>query len=92
MPQHDDGSLIEQPVSVPIPMSQSPAASAAALPPDEPPVVLPGWRGFWTVPYQGFWLVTPHANSCRFAFPTSTAPASRSRCTDDAVRSGTWSA
>ena len=91
-PQHDAGRRIEQPVSVPMPMSQRPAASAAAFPPDEPPVVRPGSRGFWTVPYQSFWLVTPQANSCRFAFPTTTAPAATSRSTAVAVRTGTWSA
>ena len=69
-----------------------PAASAAALPPEEPPVVRPGSRGFWTVPYHGFWLVTPHANSCRFAFAVTTAPAATSRCTAVAVVVGTWSA
>ena len=92
MPQHAAGRRIEQPVSLPMPMSQSPAASAAALPPDDPPVVRPGCAGLRTVPYHGFWLVTPHANSCRFALPTITAPASTSRCTAGAVRSGTWSA
>ena len=69
-PQQAAGRRIEQPVSVARPRSQRPAASAAALPPDEPPVVLPGCAGFCTVPYHGFWLVTPQANSCRFAFPT----------------------
>ena len=89
--QHDAGRRIEQPVSVPMPRSQRPAASAAALPPDEPPVVRPGWRGFWTVPYHGFWLVTPHANSCRFALPTIDRPGATSRSTAGAVRAGTWS-
>ena len=78
-PQQAAGSRIEQPVSVARPRSQRPAASAAAFPPDEPPVVLPGCAGFCTVPYHGFWLVTPQANSCRFAFPTITAPASTRR-------------
>ena len=62
-----------------------PAASAAAFPPLEPPAVLPGWTGFPTVPYHGFWLVTPHANSCRFALPISDAPAASRRSTDGAV-------
>ena len=91
-PQQDAGRRIEQPVSVAMPMSQRPAASAAAFPPDEPPVVRPGSRGFWTVPYQSFWLVTPQANSCRLALPTTTAPAATSRSTAVAVRIGTWSA
>ena len=89
VPQHADGSRIEQPVSVPSPRSQSPAASAAALPPLDPPAVRPGWVGLRTVPYHSFWLVVPHANSCRFAFPTSTAPASSSACAAGAVRVGT---
>src|SRR5882762_556247 len=89
VPQHADGSLTEQPVSVPMPMSQRPAASAAAFPPDEPPVVRPGCAGLRTVPYHGFWLVTPHANSCKFALPTTTAPASTNRCTAVALRVGT---
>ena len=88
-PQQAAGSRIEQPVSVPRPMSQSPAAIAAALPPDEPPAVAPGSAGLPTVPYHGFWLVTPQANSCRFALPTSCAPAASSRAAAGAVRSGT---
>src|SRR5205823_14370901 len=58
--QHALGSRIEHPVSVPRPRSQSPAASAAALPLEEPPVVLPGRHGFRTVPYHGFCPVTDH--------------------------------
>ena len=92
MPQQAAGRRTEQPVSVPSPMSQRPAAMAAALPPDEPPAVRPGCAGLRTVPYQGFWLVTPQANSCRFAFPTSCAPAARSLSAAVAVRAGTWSA
>src|SRR3954447_4363304 len=90
-PQHAAGSRIEQPVSVARPRSARPAATAAALPPDEPPVVRPGWVGFCTVPYHGFWLVTPHANSWRFALPTTTAPASTRRLTALAAFAGTWS-
>ena len=83
---------MEQPVSVPIPRSTSPAASAAALPADEPPVVFPGWRGLCTVPYHGLAPRTPHANSGKLPFPTMVAPASRARCTTLAWRVGTWSA
>ena len=90
--QHADGRRMEQPVSVPIPSSQSPAASAAALPLDEPPVVRPGRTGFLTVPYHWLWPVTFQANSGKCALPTTTAPASTSRCTAGAVRAGTWSA
>ncbi len=92
VPQAADGSRIEHPVSVPIARSTSPAASAAALPDDEPPVVFPGWSGLWTVPYHGFAPSTPQANSGRLPFPTTTAPASSTRCTTLAWRAGTWSA
>src|SRR5439155_26593647 len=66
--QHAEGSRIEHPVSVPSARSQRPAASAAALPLDDPPVVRPGRTGFRTVPYHGLWPVTFHANSGRLAF------------------------
>src|SRR3954449_3603608 len=88
-PQHAAGRRIEHPVSVASPRSARPAATAAALPPDEPPVVRPGCAGFCTVPYHGFWLVTPHANSCRFALAVTAAPAATSRSTELAVLSGT---
>ena len=51
VPQAEEGRRIEPPVSLPSPMSHSPAASAAALPPEEPPAVRPGCAGFWTVPF-----------------------------------------
>ena len=51
----------------------------------------PGATGFCTVPYHGFWLVTPQANSCRFALPTTTAPARRA-ARPRRRRVGTWSA
>src|SRR6059058_3659127 len=92
VPQYADGSRIEQPVSVPSPRSARPAASAAALPALEPPVVRPGRVGLRTVPYHGFWPITPHANSSRLALPTITAPASTSRCTAGALVAGTCSA
>ena len=47
-------------------------------------VVRPGWAGLWTVPYHSFAPNTPHANSARFAFPTTAAPASSARSTTTA--------
>ena len=82
------GSRTEQPVSVPIPRSQRPAAIAAALPLDEPPVVRPGRAGLWTVPYHSFPPRTPQANSTRFALPRIVAPASSTRCDDGRVALG----
>ena len=75
-PQHDAGSRIEQPVSVPSADVAQPGGERGRVArPTSHPSSGPGRRGFCTVPYHGFWLVTPHANSCRFALPTTTAPA-----------------
>ena len=49
-PQHAAGMRIEPPVSVPSAPSARPATSAAADPPEDPPAVSSGWRGFGTVP------------------------------------------
>src|SRR3954470_227264 len=84
-PQHAAGRRIEQPVSVASPRSARPAATAAALPPDEPPVVRPGGAGVCTLPSHGFWLVTPQAIAGSWALPTTPAPASTSRSTELAV-------
>ena len=86
------GSLTEHPVSVPMPRSQRPAAIAAALPLEEPPVVSPGLAGLCTVPYHSFVPSTPHANSARFALPSTDTPASSTRSTTVAFLAGTWSA
>ena len=85
------GSRIEQPVSEPSARSHNPAASAAAEPLEDPPVVSPARTGLWQVPYHALSPRTPQANSGRFVFPTTTAPASTSLCTATAVRSGTCS-
>jgi hypothetical protein len=50
MPQRDAGWRIEPPVSVPIAHGASPAATAAALPPDEPPGTRVLSHGFSTGP------------------------------------------
>jgi len=49
-PQHAAGMRIEPPVSVPSAASARPRTSAAADPPDEPPGVSAGKRGFGTTP------------------------------------------
>ena len=50
IPQSDAGWRIEPPVSVPIAQGASPAATAAALPPDEPPGTRVLSHGFKTGP------------------------------------------
>ncbi len=90
--QHAEGSRIEQPVSVPMPKSQRPGRrSRRRYRRSSHPSSAPGARGFCTVPYQGFWPITLHANSGRFALPTTTAPASSTRSTTARVPLGTWS-
>jgi hypothetical protein len=69
-PHHAAGIRIEPPESLPSATSARPAASAAALPPLEPPASRPGAIGFGTVPKWTFCDEIPYANSCRFVLPT----------------------
>ena len=89
--QQAAGSLIEQPVSVPIARSQRSSARAAAFPLEEPPVVRPGWTGLWHVPYQSLVPRTFQANSGRWLLPTMLAPAASARVTTIASSVGTLS-
>ena len=70
-PHHAAGIRIEPAESVPSASSTSPAATAAAEPPLEPPASRPGNAGFGTVPKCGFWDEIPYANSWRFVFPAT---------------------
>ena len=81
MPQNAAGWRIEPPVSVPVAAGTSPAATAAAEPPDEPPGTRAASQGLATGPK---WLVSleePIANSSMLVLPTITAPASRTLAT-----------
>ncbi len=68
----------------------SPAATAAALPPELPPGVRPFAHGLCTGPYALFSFDEPIANSSMFVLPSTRAPASRSRVTAVASYIGTW--
>ncbi len=57
------------------------AATAAALPPLEPPGTRLESRGFLVGPKAEFSVEEPMANSSRLALPTITAPAARNRAT-----------
>ena len=59
IPQHAAGIRIEPPLSDPSAASATPAASAAAEPPLDPPAIRPGASGFGTVPKCGFSDVIP---------------------------------
>jgi hypothetical protein len=61
-------------VSVPRAQTASPAATAAADPPLEPPGTAARSHGFRTTPKAEFSLDEPMANSSQFVLPTSTAP------------------
>ncbi len=78
-PHSEAGMRIEPPVSDPGERKHIPVARAIALPPLEPPGIRVGSQGFLALPKCGFWFVTPYAHSCRFVFPSSTAPPARSR-------------
>ena len=80
---------MEPPVSVPSAPKQKPAATAAAEPPDEPPVIRSRSHGLRTAPKRLIVDVAPIPNSCRLSLPRKTAPASRSRRTTSASSVGT---
>src|ERR671914_2361392 len=88
MPQSGAGGRIEPPVSVPIAHGASPAATAAAEPPLEPPGTRSRSQGLRTGPKPEFSFDDPIANSSWFVFPSTGAPASRRRRTTVAVYGG----
>src|SRR3954453_23112429 len=77
MPQSEAGWRIEPPVSVPIAHGAMAAATAAALPPEEPPGTRLRSHGFCTGPYPEFSLEDPIANSSMLVLPRTAAPAAR---------------
>src|SRR5207302_7447212 len=65
-----------------------PEATAAALPPLEPPGTRVGSCGLRVGPNAEFSVDEPIANSSRFVLPTTTAPAARKRSTTVASYGG----
>ena len=72
-------------MSVPSAHGARPAATAAALPPEEPPGTRERSQGLRTGPYAEFSLEEPIANSSWLVLASSGAPASWSRSTTVAV-------
>ena len=70
------GWRIEPPVSVAVATGARPAATAATLPPDEPPGTRSRSQGFFTGPYHEVSLDEPMANSSMLHLPSITMPAS----------------
>ena len=62
-------------MSVPIAQGAVPAATAAALPPEEPPGTRVRSHGFSTGPKPEFSLEEPIANSSWFVLPSTRTPA-----------------
>ena len=84
-PQKLPGWRMEPPVSLPSVTVASPAATAAALPPDEPPGTR--WRshGLRLGPKALVSVELPNANSSMFSLPSGMPPASMARATHVAV-------
>jgi hypothetical protein len=88
IPDSAAGWRMEPPVSVPRAHGASPAATAAALPPDDPPGTRARSHGFRTGPKPEFSFDEPMANSSWFVLPSSGAPAWARRSTTVAVYGG----
>ena len=80
-PQSAAGWRIEPPVSVPSAIIASPAATAAALPPELPPGTRSRSQGLRVGKYPEFSVELPMANSSQLVTPSMTAPASNRRAT-----------
>src|SRR5688572_25410972 len=68
------GMRTEPPPSVPTASGASPAATAAAAPPLEPPGVRARFQGFRLTPVSGLSVTPFHPNSGVVVLPTITAP------------------
>src|SRR5438128_1816262 len=87
-PHRAAGWRIEPPVSDPSDSGANPAATAAALPPLEPPGTrLRSW-GLRVGPNAEFSVEDPMANSSRLVLPMTIAPAARTRSTTVASYGG----
>src|SRR5205085_7910675 len=87
-PHRAAGWRMEPPVSDPRASGAKPAATAAALPPDEPPGTRLGSWGLRVGPNAEFSVELPMANSSRLVLPIGIAPAARSRSTTVASYGG----
>jgi hypothetical protein len=76
-------------VSEPSAHGASPAATAAAEPPEEPPGTRSGSHGFRVGPNAEFSVEEPIANSSMFVLPISGRPASRQRAATVESNTGT---
>src|SRR4030088_2825809 len=75
------GERMEPPVSEPVPAAAKFGATAAPVPPEDPPGVLVRSYGFFTCPPRELTEMPPLANSCKLDLPRISAPAWRRRLT-----------
>src|SRR5207244_12535748 len=85
-PQHEAGMRIDPPVSPPNATDAIPAATAAPLPPLEPPGVMPSRQGFWVAGKIMFVVPIDAASSGRLVLPRIAIPAALARATGTASR------
>src|ERR1700732_2067996 len=89
MPHQLDGVRIDPPWSPPSAIGTSPAATSAALPPDEPPALCAGLCGLRITPLAQVWLAPEKQRSSQAALPAIVPPAFRIRVITVASSSGT---
>src|SRR5829696_615803 len=88
-PQHEAGMRMEPPPSLACAIGTSPAATAAADPPLEPPADRSRSHGLWQGPKTSGSVVGWMPNSGVLVFPTTTRPAPFKRATSPESWSGT---
>src|SRR5438067_10837791 len=81
VPQNDDGIRMDPPVSEPVANGTIPAATAAAEPPLDPPVILAASQGLHVRPCEENRFVPPRASSCWFVLPIISRPSALIRAT-----------
>ena len=74
MPQKEAGIRIDPPPSEPSATAHNPSATAAALPPEEPPAFLPGANGVLVGPKRKLSVTPLCPNSGVLVFPRTIAP------------------
>src|SRR3989338_5339132 len=90
MPESEAGCRTDPPVSDPKAAGTSPAATATADPPEEPPGTLFVFHGFFVGPYAEFSVEDPIANSSMLVRPRIIAPAFLRRSTTVASYAATY--
>src|SRR4051794_16159441 len=80
-PQNAAGMRIDPPPSPPVAIGTRPPATAAALPPEEPPGFFDSSHGLRLAPFSRVYVTLMPPNSLAVVRPHSTPPASRRRAT-----------